>query len=98
MLKCLCFYILFFSYDTETRTGSLKVDNNTAITGTARGKLYGVNLNGLLYVGGVPSGLIIRPGVRAAPSPGFQGCIRDMELNEVPIKANGILLHFHINT
>ena len=41
------------------------------------------------YIGGVPSGLIIRPGVQAAKSPGFQGCIRDIEFNEVLVKANG---------
>ena len=76
-----------FRYNSKTAIGSLKVDDNPTINRKANGKLKGIQLYDVWYIGGVPPNVTINKLAEgAAYSPSFVGLIRDLELNGEMIK------------
>ena len=75
----------------DTPFGTLQVNNSAEVFGEVTGKLRGIQLYDKWYVGGVAPNIDMSNKTRgnAAPSPSFEGSIRDVQVNGQIIKLTG---------
>lgn len=79
--------IHFHRYDGSKKEGTLQVDKNEAKKQSSKGNLVGIGLSSSeFYIGGLKPGKKINTNAGGKEVPTFDGCIKDLEINNKEIK------------